>query len=135
MRPALERLCCRVKHKWGPYEEKYGMIQSECQRESCVALRRAGKGRWGTPHALIEWRRYAKLATEAQSLTGEVVTGPLPPVEWFCAKLEMSDTDMDKLSKLNGNCPGCIVEAREIGKCEQNPHRHGPQFIKITDED
>ena len=92
MRPSLERLCCRVEHKWGPYEEKYGMMQSDCQRESCIALRRITKGEYHTAQmvrrgteaqllalnryqfarvnpnqgdrGIIKWRRYGPVTTE-----------------------------------------------------------------------
>ena len=54
----------------------------------------------------------------------DVPEGRLPPVEWYCAKLDMFSTDIDELSRLNGNCPGCIVEVHETGLCEANPHRN-----------
>lgn len=70
------------------------------------------------------FRRFAKLEASTEPLCGVAVPeGPLPPVEWFCAKLNKSSIDCAELSKLNGNCPGCIVEANEIGKCQSNPHR------------
>ncbi len=83
----------------------------------------------------VKWRRWADQKVLTEPLCGVAVPeGGLPPAEWFCAKLEMSSTNIDDLSRLNGNCPGCIVEAHEIGKCQANPHRNYKScFVKIAD--
>lgn len=72
---------------------------------------------------MIEWRRFGRVAVEPKPLCGIDIPNRLPSVSWFCAKLNMSSTDVDKLSRLNNNCPGCVTEAHEIGKCKANPHR------------
>ena len=72
----------------------------------------------------MKFREFATLDVSTKPLCGEnVPEGKLPLVKWFCAKLNISSTDMDKLSRLNNNCPGCVTEAHETGKCKANPHR------------
>ena len=72
----------------------------------------------------MKFRKFSKLKTCTEPLCGEdIPEGKLPPVKWFCAKLNMFSTDFEELRRLNGNCPGCIVEAHEIGECKANPHR------------
>lgn len=75
----------------------------------------------------MNFRQFAILETEPELLCGEgVPAGRLPPVSWFCAKLNMwatSDEELKEMSRRNNNCPGCIVEEHEIGKCTANPHR------------
>lgn len=84
---------------------------------------------------LSKWRRWARPQASTGPLCGVALPeGKLPPVEWYCAKLNKSSTDIDELSRLNGNCPGCIDEAHLIGKCDANPHRNIVDcFAKIVD--
>ncbi len=73
----------------------------------------------------VIWRKWNKLKAETEPLCGvDIPTDGLPPVSWYCAKLNMSSTNLDELSALNGNCPGCIEEAHNAGLCKSNPHRN-----------
>ncbi len=76
---------------------------------------------------MTKWRRWTKYPVSTKPLFDDlsVPTGKIPPVCWYCHKLKKSSTDINELSQLNGNCPGCIIEDRTIGKCKENPHKNG----------
>lgn len=82
MRAALERLCCRVEHKWGPAEEKYGMIQFECQRRSCIAVKRVTRVHYELCRSVARNTEAQLLAIDRIRLNFNASRGPCGMIKW-----------------------------------------------------